>query len=178
MLPSNAKLSLALDCWTSPFHQAFMAVTGYFLDKNWEYRQILLGFEPLDGSHTGQNLALALCAVIKRHGIEDKIMGITTDNASNNKTMFDKVQKTYPDIAIVHIPYMAYIIQLSLNELLHQIKAKPKNDTMDLVWTDDLQKASTQQNQKRDIITTLNKVRQLAIYINASPQRRAEFLGL
>jgi len=27
-LPSGAKLSIALDCWTSPFHQAFMAVTG------------------------------------------------------------------------------------------------------------------------------------------------------
>jgi len=40
-LPSNAKLSIALDCWTSPFRQAFMAVTGYFLDSEWNYREIL-----------------------------------------------------------------------------------------------------------------------------------------
>jgi hypothetical protein len=33
-LPSGAKLSLALDCWTSPFRQAFMAITGYFLDED------------------------------------------------------------------------------------------------------------------------------------------------
>lgn len=178
MLPSDAKLSLALDCWTSPFHQAFMAITAYFLDEQWEYRQILLGFEPLEGTHTGENLALALCAVIDRHRIKDQILAITTDNASNNKTMFDKVQRTYPDISIVHIPCMAHVIQLSLNELLHRIKAKPKNDTVDIVWTDELQKASTQRGQKGDIANTLDRVRRLAIYINGSPQRRAEFLRL
>lgn len=31
-LPPDAKLSLALDCWTSPFQQAFMAITAYFFD--------------------------------------------------------------------------------------------------------------------------------------------------
>ncbi|KAJ5316460.1 hypothetical protein N7476_006767 [Penicillium atrosanguineum] len=152
MLPSDAKLSLALDCWTSPFYQAFMAIT--------------------------ENLALALCAVIDRHRIKDQILAITTDNASNNKTMFDKVQRTYPDISIVHIPCMAHVIQLSLNKLLHRIKAKPKNDTVDIVWTDELQKASTQRGQKGDIANTLDRVRRLAIYINGSPQRRAEFLRL
>jgi hypothetical protein len=31
-LPKGSHLSIALDCWTSPFSQAFMAITGYFLD--------------------------------------------------------------------------------------------------------------------------------------------------
>ncbi|KAJ5378259.1 uncharacterized protein N7496_005668 [Penicillium cataractarum] len=46
-LPNSAKLSIALDCWTSPFRQAFMAITGYFIDQEWNYRELLLGFEPL-----------------------------------------------------------------------------------------------------------------------------------
>jgi hypothetical protein len=29
-LPEDAKVSLTLDCWTSPFQQAFMAITVYF----------------------------------------------------------------------------------------------------------------------------------------------------
>lgn len=53
-LPPNAKISLALDCWTSPFQQPFMAVTGYFIDEGWNYREILLGFEPLHGAHSGE----------------------------------------------------------------------------------------------------------------------------
>jgi hypothetical protein len=34
-----------------------MAITGYFLDELWEYREVLLGFEPLSGTHSGENLA-------------------------------------------------------------------------------------------------------------------------
>jgi hypothetical protein len=32
-LPEGAKVSLALDYWTSPFQQAFMAITAYFIDN-------------------------------------------------------------------------------------------------------------------------------------------------
>jgi hypothetical protein len=53
-LPEGSKLSIALDCWTSPFHQAFIAITGYFLDLDWNYREVLLGFEPLYGAHSGK----------------------------------------------------------------------------------------------------------------------------
>ena len=54
-LPEGSKLSIALDCWTSPFHQAFIAITGYFLDLDWNYREVLLGFEPLYGTHSGKS---------------------------------------------------------------------------------------------------------------------------
>lgn len=50
-LPRNGKLSVALDCWTSPFQQAFMAVTGYFLDEDWNYQEMLLGLNRFMG-HT------------------------------------------------------------------------------------------------------------------------------
>ncbi|KAJ5666538.1 uncharacterized protein N7477_008986 [Penicillium maclennaniae] len=120
--------------------------------------QILLGFEPLEGIYTGENLALALYIVINRYRIKDQILAITTDNTLNNKIIFNKVQRTYPDISIVHIPCMAYVIQLSLNKLLYRIKVKLKNDTVNIVWTDKLQKASTQRGQKGDIANTLDRV--------------------
>jgi hypothetical protein len=31
-----------------------MAITGYFIDMNWVYREVL-GFKPLSGAHTGAN---------------------------------------------------------------------------------------------------------------------------
>lgn len=33
-LPQGTRISIALDCWTSPFTQAFMAITGYFIDAD------------------------------------------------------------------------------------------------------------------------------------------------
>lgn len=178
MLPEDAKLSVSLDCWTSPFQQAFMAITGYFLDQNWEYREVLLGFEPLEGTHSGDNLASVLSAILKQHQIVDRIMAITTDNASNNDTMIIKMQKDYPDARFIRIPCMAHVIQLSLNQLLGQIKGNPLNDTVDMVWTEEHNKAARQRSKKRDIANTLNKARDLAIFINASPQRKEKFKDL
>jgi hypothetical protein len=42
-LPPRSRLSIALGCWASPFRQAFMAITVYFLNQDWEYREVLLG---------------------------------------------------------------------------------------------------------------------------------------
>jgi hypothetical protein len=60
MLPTNSKLSIALVCWTSPFSQAFIATTGYFIHHNWVYREVLLDFRPVHGAHTGTNLSNTL----------------------------------------------------------------------------------------------------------------------
>ena len=90
-LPVGAKLSIAVDCWTSPFRQAFMAVTGYFIDEDWNYREILLGFEPLHGTHTGVNLSSVLLDLLRKHQIEDRVLTITTDNASNNLTLVESI---------------------------------------------------------------------------------------
>lgn len=43
-----------------------MAVTGYFIDEDWNYREILLGFEPLHGTHTGVNLSSVLLDLLRK----------------------------------------------------------------------------------------------------------------
>jgi hypothetical protein len=100
MLPSGAKLSIALDCWTSPFRQAFMAITGYFIDLDWHYREILLGFEPLHGSHKGADLSVVLLDLLKNHQIEDRVLTMTTDNASNNTTLHDSIKEALDSLAL------------------------------------------------------------------------------
>ncbi|KAJ9482200.1 hypothetical protein VN97_g11237 [Penicillium thymicola] len=181
MLPANSKISIALDCWTSPFGQAFMAITGYFIDMNWVYREVLLGFKPLYGAHTGANMSGILLETLVDHNIQDRIFGLTTDNASNNKTLVDSLQQALPpEVKIIRTPCLAHVIQLSLNRLLDRLKAVPLNDTTETKWTDRqsaLAKANAQ-TQNREISHTLNKVRYLAVYIRASPQRRDAFTKL
>lgn len=81
-LPSDAKMSIALDCWTSPFSQAFIAITGYFIDADWAYREVLLGFKPLHGTHSGANLSVVVLDTLEEHGIQDRVFRLITDNAS------------------------------------------------------------------------------------------------
>lgn len=163
-LPVGAKLSIALDCWTSPFQQAFMAVTGYFIDDNWNYREILLGFEPLHGTHSGVNLSAVLLDLLQQHEIVDRVLTITTDNASNNSTLMSSIQESVQsldlddDTAIIRVPCIAHVIQLSLKQLLGQIKANPKNETTEM-WSEARSQSvhTSARQQKREIVDTLNK---------------------
>lgn len=168
-LPPDAKLSIALDCWTSPFQQAFMAITGYFLDQNWKYREILLGFEPLHGKHSGVNLSQVLFECLQEHRILDRVLAVTTDNASNNDTLVGSMQMSMQaldlpnHIPIVRIPCLAHVIQLSLKDLLAVMKLNPKNDSIDRQWSAE-QDTSLKHLRKQGIIYTLAKV-SLILYL-------------
>jgi hypothetical protein len=88
-----------------------MAITGYFVDVDWVYREVLLRFKPLYGAHTGANLSNVLLKTLTDHDLKARVFGLTTDNASNNKTLFDSLQQGLSDgVIIVRIPCLAHVI--------------------------------------------------------------------
>lgn len=98
-----------------------MAITGYFLNKDWEYREILLGFEPLHGTHSSANLSTVLFDLFQQYKITERVLTITTDNTLNNQTLMSSIHELVQllgvtkNATIFRTPYIAYIIQLSLN---------------------------------------------------------------
>ena len=54
-----------VDAWTSPNNLAFMGVVCYYIDNNWTYALQVIGFKPLSGAHTGENLAAVMMEVLK-----------------------------------------------------------------------------------------------------------------
>ena len=109
-----------------------MAVTGYYIDENWQYKEVLLGFEPLTGTHSGPNLAVILRRMLEKHDILDRVFALTTDNASNNTTLAKSLEEllTNWQSDIMHIPCLAHIIQLVANSLLRNIGVTPINDNL------------------------------------------------
>jgi hypothetical protein len=164
-LPSDAKISIALDCWTSPFTQAFMAISGYFIDIDWQYCEVLLGFEPLYGTHSGVNLSAVLLDVLQKHEVQERVYAITTDNASNNQTLVNTLQQSMPDnVNLIRVPCLAHVIQLSLNSLLRGMKASPQNETTDTTWTEQRSQSARAIASKRNIANTLMKVRSIYLF--------------
>jgi hypothetical protein len=163
-LPKGSKLSIALDCWTSPFQQAFLAITGYFLDRDWNYREVLLDFEPIYGTHTGVNLSTVLLENLQQFNVHDRVLAITTDNASNNNTLVASIQESIQllnlpnNTPIVRVPCLAHVIQLSLKEVLGLIKANPSNDTTDQQWSDSQAQSLYSLKKQQGIVYTLSKV--------------------
>ena len=54
---------------------------------------MLLAFKHVGGSHTGIKLAEVLNSVLNRYSIEDRVLALTTDSASNNTTMVDELRR-------------------------------------------------------------------------------------
>jgi hypothetical protein len=100
-----------------------MAVTGYFIDQDWNYREILLGFKPLYRTHTSSNLNAVVFQLLQKHQIKDWVLTITTNDASNNSTLIESIQDSLQALKlpnqtpILRIQCIAHIIQLSLKEL-------------------------------------------------------------
>lgn len=59
-----------------------MVITGHFIDQEWNYREVLLGFEHILGS-----LSETVFQILQEHDITDRVLSIITDNASNNSTI-------------------------------------------------------------------------------------------
>lgn len=142
-----------------------MAITGYFIDTDWQYREVLLGFEPLSGKHSGGvNLSAVVLEILQRYDIQDRILAITTDNASKNSTLVTTLDESIqslnldPDTTVIRVPCMAHVIQLSLKQLLGQMKANPANEAIEMVWSEERRHAARRTAQRHDIANTLTNV--------------------
>jgi len=100
-------LALTADAWTGPSQKDFLGVTAHWIDDKWVQQELVIGFEPLEGAHTGLNLAEAMVCVAERYQIGEKIQSITTDNASNMTTMVAEFVKHEKAVGwYVHVIYM------------------------------------------------------------------------
>jgi len=101
-----------MDTWSSPNHKSYMAITIHF-EHCGEPFLILLDLVEVAESHTGMNLGNAFMTVLKMFGIDKKvramnnlregvthlqcvpqILGITSDNTSNNDAMIKYLGNT------------------------------------------------------------------------------------
>jgi len=129
-LPSAGKISLAADTWTSPSFLAFLAIVAYWISDSWQMEEVLIGFEEIRVSHTGANMAGIINDVLARYGIQDSILGFTTDSASNNRTFTEALNNAWSLLSVEwcqlenHIPCMAHVVQLILRAFMSSIKVK------------------------------------------------------
>ena len=86
-----------------------MAIIGYFVDTNWDYYKILLGFIPVHGQYIGSNLADILLRVLQQQNIVNRVIVITIDNALNNKTL---VNSLYNSIERMELPNFTEIVRV------------------------------------------------------------------
>lgn len=149
----NTRVHVSLDCWTSPFNQAFLAIAGHFIEetpKGFKRSRVLLGFEELKGGHGGRDMLLVVKTVADEFGISGRLGCMTGDNASSNEKLAELLLEWMDtdDMAFFgfeHVRCLAHVINLAAKQALTVSNA------------------------------AIIKVRAYAKFINASPKRKAEY---
>jgi hypothetical protein len=146
------KIAIVLDCWSAPRRAGYIAIKAYWVSHDWQMQEALIGFEPVNGQHTGKALAAIVMLRLKHFNIYDRIIAITSDNASNNKTLAKALNAAIPllakDLEIINdialVPCLSHVIQLGANKLLIDINIKPKNDDFKKNWDEEEEKREMQ----------------------------------
>lgn len=66
-----------------------IAITGYWIDRDFRLHEALLSFEELKGDHDGINIGEAIYTTLDKYNIVEKLFCCTTDNASNNDSALE-----------------------------------------------------------------------------------------
>jgi len=62
--------------------------------------EVLIGLEEIRGSHTRANMAAIINDILARYGIQDRILGFTTDSASNNRTLTEALNNAWSLLSV------------------------------------------------------------------------------
>jgi uncharacterized protein involved in high-affinity Fe2+ transport len=69
---SKGLIHLTFDGWTSRQNDPYLGINAYFMDRDWKQHTMLLGLQPLQGTHTGANIADEVTAVLKVFKVENR----------------------------------------------------------------------------------------------------------
>nr|KAJ0219907.1 hypothetical protein LSAT_V11C200100330 [Lactuca sativa] len=102
LLKSVSKISVTTDMWKSTNQKIeYMVLTGHFADSNWQLQKRVLSFIHLPPPHRGLEIGDNLYKCFKDWGIENKVLTISVDNASNNDSAVRILSELFQGISYI-----------------------------------------------------------------------------
>ena len=115
-LESVEVCSLTSDFWTARTSTSYVTVTCHFINSSWVMKSYVLATYQVDVSHTAENVAKELKKVASEWKITEKVVCVTTDNASN---MVAGVRLT----GWKHLPCLGHTLNLIVCEAIKKDEA-------------------------------------------------------
>jgi hypothetical protein len=102
---------------------SFMAITCHFIDENWNLCHFLLDVFEIPSPHTGQIIANIILSLLNEFQLENKILALTSDNASNivlaSSIVKDTLANNFSNTSFQHIRCAAHIMNLAVKKGLN-----------------------------------------------------------
>ena len=108
-LDATVNLALTTDIWTSRQTQSYCCVTVHYITDTWCLKSAVLETFEFNCDHTADNIASKLHTVATSWGIDEKVVCVVTDNASN---MVSGISKT----GWRHLPCFAHTLNLIVQD--------------------------------------------------------------
>ncbi|GKD69065.1 zinc finger BED domain-containing protein RICESLEEPER 2-like protein [Tanacetum coccineum] len=118
----NARVNITTDVWSAPhgLPGSYLCVTAHWIEPStWQMMKRVIAFEDFPVPHTGSRLARMLRNTFIAFNLEDKVLSITLDNASNNTNAIGKLKLKYDppmEGRFYHSRCVAHIINLVVQE--------------------------------------------------------------
>lgn len=177
-----------MTCGLLPNRKPIFAIIGHWITPDFEEREEVLELIEIQGSHTGEALALVVERLLVEFKLQGKLFTITGDNASNNGTLcnalFQSLCKEYSDMGSLSkkpmhfhgkdswIRCLAHVIALICGDVLGGLKAGTAKEAKKLLdnWDKDFSDRNyiIPMDESRSCIA---KIRLLNLWILRSSQR-------
>lgn len=178
-------IALTLGRWTSPDGGGILAVSGTWLDENFNFNSQLLYFNKIHCAHSDEHVASIVFLTLVNFNLCEKLISVSVDNSPNNSTLCFQLEILLLDWASTNDATVKYsaknrVISLAriLNSICQDMVQVMNNDVPYLSElthsiTETFQNTSTPQflKERGDI----QIIRDLIHWINQSPSRKAHW---
>ena len=89
LLKQATFISLTMDLWTACNRQGYLGITCSYLDQSFKLCEFTLDITYVRYPHTAVHIKDTLENILNEWNIRNKIFTITTDNASNMKSVYE-----------------------------------------------------------------------------------------
>ena len=119
-------LSITTDGWTSCQSYSYISATAHFISDKTNFISFCLGFAYLNCRHDADNLKEALLKIVAKFKVDDKIMSIVSDNASNVRNCLNSLKVC---LNIQPIRCMGYVLQLVVKNVIDLVREGEKDSS-------------------------------------------------
>jgi len=156
LVSSTFSVSITSDIWSGRAKQDYITVVAHYVSSSWELNKRIIGFELIDVSHNGVNIANAILKVVTEFGLTDKIFAVTLDNASSNTTAMNTlipIFEVYASKFLLHQRCACHIINLIAKSALDDLDPHINKLRLAISW---LNASNTRLGDYRNYCAVIN----------------------
>jgi hypothetical protein len=119
-------ISITADGYTSCQNYSYISATGHYISEKSNFISFCLGFAYVNGRHQTDNLKEALQKIFNNFKLEDKIMGIVSDNAPNIRNFLNSLKIC---MNIEPVRCIAHVLQFIVKNVIDIVDEGEKDES-------------------------------------------------